>query len=158
MDEQKVLRDHLVELLDGGSAHIRLEEALAHFPIEHINDRPGDSTHSGWELLEHIRLAQWDILEFSRNAEHVSPEFPKGYWPGREASADDWVRTVSLIKSDLSQMIDLVADRSTDLFAPISHGSGQTILREAMLVADHNAYHLGQLMLIKKTLKADTHG
>jgi hypothetical protein len=156
VNEQKALRDHLVELLDGGSAHIRLKDVLTDFPVERINDRPDNLPHSAWELLEHIRLAQWDILEFSQDAAHISPEFPEGYWPSREASADDWKHCVSQVKDDLQQMIDLVSDPSIDLFAPIPHGTGQTILREVLLVADHNAYHLGQLMLVKKMLTADS--
>jgi len=156
VDEGKALRDHLVELLDGGAAHIRLKDVLADFPIKRMNDRPGNSPHSAWELLEHIRIAQWDILEFSRDAAHISPEFPEGYWASREASADDWERCVSQINGDLQQMIELVSAPSIDLFAPIPHGTGQTILREVLLVADHNAYHLGQLMLVKKMLTADS--
>ena len=152
MKEEKALRDHLIELLDSGSAHIRLEDAVAGFPVERINDRPGNSPHSAWELLEHIRIAQWDILEFSRDADHVSPEFPDGYWPAGEGTSEGWSRSVQQSLSDLKEMIELVGDPSIDLFEPIPHGSGQTVLREAMLTADHNAYHLGQLMLIKKML------
>ena len=150
MNDQKQLREHLLELLDGASAHIDLESALADFPPERINERPAGSPHSAWELLEHLRIAQWDILEFSRDGRHVSPAFPDGYWSGKEGTPEDWSGSVKAVLADLQAICDLVADDDTDLFAPIPHGSGQTVLREALLVADHNAYHLGQIMLIKK--------
>lgn len=150
MDDQRALREHILELLRGGSAHIDAASAIRGFPLDKINERPVGSPHSAWELLEHIRIAQWDILEFSRYAEHVSPRFPDGYWPTGKGSADDWRRSAKRIRSDLKAMSDLVADKNTDLLAKIPHGQGQTILREALLVADHNAYHLGQLMLLRK--------
>ncbi|MBK9154450.1 MAG: DinB family protein [Chloracidobacterium sp.] len=156
MNETNALREHLVELLDGGSAHIRMEDVLSGFPTMRMNERAGNSPHSAWELLEHIRIAQWDILEFSRNAGHVSPDFPDGYWPVSEGTDDDWSRSAKQALSDLSSMAALVANPATDLFAVIPHGSGQTVLREAMLVADHNAYHLGQLMLLKKMLSNES--
>jgi hypothetical protein len=107
-------------------------------------------------LLEHLRIAQWDILEFSRDGRHVSPPFPEGYWPSGDAPPDEeaWERSVSAFRADLKAMEALVADPSTDLFAPIPHGQGQTVLREALLVADHNAYHLGQLVLLRRLLGA----
>jgi hypothetical protein len=156
MSEQKALRQHLIELLDGDSAHIRIEDAVADFSMDHINGRPGGSPHSAWELLEHIRLAQRDILEFSRDAEHISPAWPDGYWPKSEGTANDWQNSVEQVLNDLKSMRDLVADEGTDLYAKIPHGDGQTILREAMLVADHNAYHLGQIMLLKKMFQSDS--
>jgi hypothetical protein len=152
MNEQKALREHIVELLDGGSAHIRIEDAVADFPMDRINDRPSGSPHSAWELLEHIRIAQWDSLEFSRSAEHVSPAWPDGYWPNVKGSEADWRKSVEEVLEDLRAMCDLVADENVDLYAKIPHGNGQTLLREALLVADHNSYHLGQLVLLKKTL------
>ena len=154
MDGQKALREHLIELLDGKSAHVDLETAIKDFPVGQINTRIENSPHTAWELLEHIRLAQWDIVEFSRDANHVSPNFPDGYWPKAEGTAADWKKSASQILNDLQTMRDLVADENTDLFAPIPHGEGQTILREALLVADHNAYHLGQLVLLKRMLEA----
>jgi hypothetical protein len=154
MDIQKPLRKHLLELLDGKSAHIDLETVIKIFPINEINTRVEHSPHTAWELLEHIRLAQWDILGFSRDAGHVSPEFPDGYWNIGTASVEDWRRSTEQILSDLQAIRDIVADEGTDLFAAIAHGTGQTLLREVLLVADHNAYHLGQLMLIRKMLEA----
>jgi hypothetical protein len=152
MDDQKVLREHLLELLEGKSAHIDLESAIEDFPVNKMNVRPNSSPHTGWDLLEHIRIAQWDILEFSRNGDHVSPDWPDGYWPRKEGTAKDWNNSVKQILKDLRTMRDLVADKTTDLYANIPHGDGQTILREVLLVADHNAYHLGQLVLVKKML------
>lgn len=153
MDKQRQLREHLLELLRGKSAHIDLDTAVQDFPVSAINTRIENSPHTAWELLEHIRIAQWDIVEFSQDGRHVSPEFPEGYWSNREGGAEDWQKSVKQILTDLQTMCDLVSDENTDLFAPIEHGDGQTILREALLVADHNSYHLGQLMLLRKMLE-----
>jgi len=147
------LREHVLELLEGKFAHIDLETALNGFPLSEINTRLPHSPHTAWELLEHIRLAQWDILEFSRNAKHVSPDFPDGYWNKKDGSSDDWKKSVAQVLTDLEAVRKLVTDKDTDLFAEIPHGDGQTILREALLVADHNAYHLGQLMLLRRMLE-----
>jgi hypothetical protein len=152
MDKQKELRAHLLELLDGHSAHIDLKAALKDFPPDKINTRLGNSPHTAWELLEHLRIAQWDIVEFSRDGKHESPEFPDGYWPKKRGTEDDWKKSVRQIHRDLKTMRDITADEKNDLFAKIPHGSGQTLLREALLVADHNAYTLGQIMLLKKAL------
>ena len=151
MDEK--LREHVLELLEGKFAHIDLETALDGFPLSQINTRLPHSPHTAWELLEHIRLAQWDILEFSRDAKHVSPDFPDGYWNKTEGSHEDWKKSVDQVLGDLEKMRKLVRERKIDLFAEIPHGDGQTILREALLVADHNAYHLGQLMLLRRMLE-----
>lgn len=147
------LREHILELLEGTFAHIDLETALSGFPLSKINTRPAHSPHTAWELLEHIRLAQWDILEFSRDAKHVSPDFPDGYWNKGEASAEQCRKSVAEVLANLEAMRDLIRDKNIDLFAKIPHGDGQTILREALLVADHNAYHLGQLMLLRRMLE-----
>jgi len=147
------LREHILELLEGKFAHIDLETALKGFPLSKINARPAHSPHSAWELLEHIRLAQWDILEFSRDANHVSPGFPDGYWNKVEASKADWQKSIEQVLEDLEAMRELVRDKNIDLFAEIPHGDGQTILREALLVADHNAYHVGQLMLLRRMVE-----
>ena len=144
----KNLRTHLLELLEGKFAHIDLETVLRDFPVEARNERLEYSPHTAWELVEHIRIAQWDILEFSRDPDHISPEFPKGYWNQKEASIEDWQNSVEQILNDLQAMRDLVSDPENDLFEKFTHGSGQTLLREAVLVADHNSYHLGQLVLI----------
>ena len=150
------LRQHLIKLLDGGQAHARFEDAVKDFPAELQSRRPGGVPYSAWELLEHLRIAQWDILEFSRDRNHVSPEWPRGYWPegGAPPDAGAWDKSIAAIRSDLEALRGLVANPRTDLFARIPHGDGQTILREALLAADHNAYHLGQLVMLRKLLGA----
>lgn len=152
MDQQKALREHVLELLEGKSAHIDLETAIKSFPVNKINMRLENSPHTAWQLLEHIRIAQWDILEFSRSAEHVSPDFPEGYWPKDEGTEDNWQKSIAQILDDLQAMRDMIADEANDLYMIIPWGNGQTLLREALLVSDHNAYHLGQIVLLNKML------
>lgn len=155
-DQTKALREHLLQLLRGGNAHLDFDKAIAGLPARLRGARPAGVPHTPWRLLEHLRLAQWDILEFSRNPKHVSPPFPEGYWPGGDAPPDDaaWDKSVAAFRADLKAMQALVADPATDLFAKIPHGEGQTILREALLVADHNAYHLGQFVVVRRALGA----
>jgi hypothetical protein len=150
------LREHLLELLRGGNAHPDFEAAIANLPAELRGVRPPGLPHTPWRLVEHMRIAQWDILHFSIDPGHVSPDFPEGYWPSGDAPPDSsaWDRSVDAFRADLKAMIDLVTDSRTDLFAPIPHGQGQTILREALLVADHNAYHIGQLIVVRRLLGA----
>ena len=150
------LRKHLVNLLNMEGAHIDLDAAARDFPAELRGVKPAGAPHTAWQLLEHMRLAQWDILEFSRDAKHVSPEFPKGYWPESEAPASDaaWTKSVSDFRHDLSEMKKLVSDAGSDLYSKIPHGEGQTLLREALLVADHNSYHLGQIVFLRKILES----
>jgi hypothetical protein len=153
MDE-KILRDQLAKSLDWGEAHVDWKSALADLPGKHRGVKPPGAPHSAWELLEHVRIAQWDILEFSRNPQHVSPDFPAGYWPKSPAppNAAAWGKSIKAFEHDSREMQKLVTDPRTDLVAPIPHGSGQTILREALLLADHNSYHLGQLVLLRRLL------
>jgi len=127
--------------------HLDFEQAIANIPVSMQGARVPGTPHTLWRLLEHLRICQWDILEFSRNPNHVSPSFPDGYWPENDAPPDAtaWDRSVVAFRADLQTMIALITDPTTDLFAPIPHGDGQTILREGLLVADHNAYHIGQL-------------
>ena len=153
MDTQKELRRHLLEMLKGKSAHIDLETVLNEFPVGEINTRLENAPHTAWELLEHLRIAQHDIVEFSRDANHVSPKFPDGYWNKKEATTEDWQTSCKQILNDLKTMRDLISDEKTDLFAKIPHGRGQTILREALLVADHNTYHLGQIAFLMRILE-----
>ncbi len=155
-DSDQALRRHLLSLLKGGQAHTTFDDAVADFPPELRGKKPGSLPHSPWMLLEHLRIAQWDILEFSRNAKHVSPDWPSGYWPERDAPTNDaaWNNSVRQFRADLKAMQDLVANKSTDLYARIAWGDGQTILREALLVADHNAYHVGQLVTVGRLLGA----
>jgi len=148
------LRKHLLELT-GGHAHADFDTAIRNLPAALRGKRPRGAEHSPWEVLEHMRIAQWDILEFSRNPAHQSPPWPGGYWPMTPAPPDlAWDKSVRAFRRDLKAMGDLVADTSTDLYAPIPHGDGQTILREALLLADHNAYHLGELVLLRRLLGA----
>ncbi len=156
MDTNRALREHLLYLLGGGGAHVDFESVIKDFPAEIINRRAENVPYTPWQVLEHMRIAQRDILEFSRNPAHVSPPWPEGYWPAKEAEADAdaWNKTVESFRADLEAMKALVQDSSTDLFTPIEHGDGQTILREALLVADHNAYHLGVLVTLKRALQA----
>jgi hypothetical protein len=153
MDTQKEIRAHLLELLEGRSAHIDLETVLAEFPVDEINTRLENAPHTAWELLEHLRIAQWDIVEFSYNPNHVSPGFPEGYWHKTEGTPETWQKSCAQILRDLATMRELVKNEKTDLLAKIAHGDGQTVFREALLVADHNAYHLGQIAFIMRTLE-----
>ena len=148
------LREHLVSLLTAGHAHATFEAAVKGLPVELRGKRPKNAEHSPWEIVEHLRIAQWDILEFSRDAKHVSPNWPSGYWPKSPAPPDDkaWDKSVRAFRRDLKAMCDLVNDESTNLHAKIKHGDGQTILREALLLADHNAYHVGELVLVRRLL------
>jgi len=150
------LREHVLELLAGGHAHATFEQAVKNLPVEFRGKVPNGAEHSPWQLLEHLRIAQRDILEFSRNAKHLSPKWPEGYWPKEKAPADekDWDKSVRAFKKDLKELCALVEDEKTDLFAKIPHGDGQTVLREALLTADHNAYHIGQLVLVRRLLGA----
>ena len=156
MAKDASLRKHLVDLLKGGGAHLSFEAAVKDMPANLRGKRPRGSEHSPWEVLEHMRIAQWDILEFSRNPQHVSPEFPSGYWPEEPAppNAASWSKSVESFQADLKAVVKLVEDESTNLVAKIPHGDGQTILREALLVADHNAYHLGEFVLLRRLLGA----
>ena len=156
MEQDQALRDHLCALLEGGGAHAKFKDAVRDLPVPLRGKRSEGLPHSPWELVEHLRIAQWDILEFSRDPKHVSPEFPVGYWPPSPVPPDEqaWDKTVAAFQADSKAMRKLVTDHSTDLFARIPHGEGQTILREALLVADHNAYHIGQLILVRRLLGA----
>jgi hypothetical protein len=153
MDEE-ALRDYLRRFLSWHEAHLDWKASLKDFPEKLRGTRPPGAPHSAWELLEHLRIATHDILEFSRDAKHVSPDWPVGYWPEKPAppNAAAWEKSVKALEHDLEEMGKFVANPKTDLFAKIPHGSGQTIFREALLIADHNAYHLGQLVLVRRLL------
>jgi hypothetical protein len=154
--KDRALREHLLYLLRGGGAHVKFDEALKDFPAGLFNRKVEGVPYTPWQLLEHMRIAQWDIVEFSRSAAHVSPDWPEGYWPVEGADADEgaWRRSVEGFREDLRRMEALVEDESNDLYAVIPHGTGQTLLREALLVADHNAYHLGALVTLRRALEA----
>jgi hypothetical protein len=155
-DHEQSLRKHLVELLAGGGAHAKFEDAIKGLPPKLRGAKPANFPHSPWMLLEHLRLTQWDILEFSRNAKHVSPKWPEGYWPKHDAppNAAAWNKSIQQFRRDSKAVQSLVSNPKTDLFAKIPWGDGQTILREALLVADHNAYHLAQLVDVRRMLGA----
>lgn len=150
------VRKHVLYLLREGGAHMSFDDFVGSFPADLCNRKIDGLPYTAWQVLEHMRLAQWDILEFSRDASHVSPDFPKGYWPEPDepGSVVLWQKTIDEFRNDLKQMEDLVEDPSTDLYAKIPHGDGQTILREALLTADHNAYHLGALAVMARILKS----
>jgi hypothetical protein len=150
------LRKHLIELLSSRGAHADFDEAVEGLPEELRGARVKDLPFTPWRLLEHLRMTQWDILEFSRSAKHKSPKWPEGYWPDSDAPPNPaaWDASVAAFRRDLGEMEKLVKDPSNDLFVPIPHGQGQTLLREALLVADHNSYHVGQLILLRRLLGA----
>src|SRR5205807_5657439 len=149
------LRAHLLSQLSEGNAHISFDDFVKDFSAKLCGTKIEGLPYTAWQVLEHMRIAQWDILEFCRDAKHVSPKWPKGYWPGQDDLGDEklWKETAKKARDDLKQMEALIKDPATDLFAEIPHGDGQTVLREALLVADHNAYHLGVLLAISRMLK-----
>ena len=152
--EDKILREHLAKLLDADTAHVNFEKTIAGWPAAHRGVKPQGASHTGWQLLEHLRIAQWDILEFCRNPKHVSPEWPSGYWPSSEVppNAGAWDDSVKAFRGDCEAMQEMVENPKTNLFTRIPHGTGQTILREVLLAADHISYHLGQLVLLRRML------
>jgi hypothetical protein len=154
--QDRSLRRHLLDLLDGGGAHAKFDDVVSGIPAKLRGRKPTAMPHTAWMLLEHMRIAQWDILEFSRNPKHVSPKWPEGYWPAKDAppSTAAWGASIKKCEKDLNAMQELVKNPKTDLFARIPWGDGQTILREALLIADHNAYHVGQLVDLRRLLGA----
>jgi hypothetical protein len=154
----QAMREQLISLLDGGNAHISFDEFVRDFPVEKCGDLIDGLPYTAWQVLEHMRIAQWDILEFSRNPDHVSPKWPKGYWPAKDktGSPELWNETAEQFQNDLEAFENLVRDPATDLFAKLPHGTGQTIFREALVLADHNSNHLGALVVINRIIKAVT--
>ena len=148
------LGDHLLSLLKGGNAHATFDDAIGDWPLQLAGAKVANFPHTAWMLLEHMRIAQWDILEFSRNPKHVSPAWPEGYWPESESPANEkaWRASIESFKKDTRAMEKLVADQKVDLFGRIAWGDGQTILREVLLAADHNSYHVGQLVMLRKSI------
>jgi hypothetical protein len=148
------VRDHLLYLLKDGGAHTSFDAVMDNWPLQLVGAKVANFPHTAWMLLEHMRLAQEDILDFSRNAKYASQAWPEEYWPASEAPADEkaWKASMAAWKKNLRTVQQLVANRKIDLYAPIPWGDGQTILREALLVADHNAYHLGQLAMLRKSI------
>ena len=153
MSDDSLIR-HLIELLDGGHAHASFDAAIKGIPAEKCGVRPPGCPHSPWELLEHIRIAQNDILRFSRERDYVSPAWPEGYWPAAPAPKNEalWRKSVKSFRDDLAAFKELLWERSGKLDEPFAWGQGQTLLRETLLIADHNAYHVGQLVLVRRLL------
>ncbi len=149
-----LLREQLVHLLNGGNAHMTLEDAVADYPVESMNTTFPNGDYSSWHLLEHIRLSQWDILDFMRNPEYQEREWPKEYWPPQEAQASeaDWNETLASFQRDMQALQAIAMDPQIDLHARIPWGTGQTILRELLLVADHNAYHIGEFAIMRQVM------
>ena len=154
VSSDKALREHLLYLLSHGGAHADFDSVMGDWPMQLAGAKVANFPHSAWMLLEHMRIAQWDILEFSRNPKHTSPSWPEGYWPASAVPASEraWRDAMTAFKKDLRAMQQLVANPKTELYAKLPWGDGQTILREALLVADHNAYHLGQLVMLRKCM------
>lgn len=146
----------LIGLLEKGHAHATFEDACAGLTPEQWNQHLPDVPYTIWQLVEHVRIAQWDILEFCLNPQHESPEWPAGYWPATATVADEkaWHSTLTQIRADRQRFIDLLHSPDTNLLAPLPHGTGQTILREALLIGDHAAYHTGEIILIRRLLHA----
>lgn len=154
MQKETQLQQHMVKMLTSQDAHVDFETAIKDLPANARGQKPKGAEHSPWEVLEHLRITQNDLLEFAVNAKHKSPEFPAGYWPKAQAptSAAEWDRSVEGFRKDLKRLCDLVSSEPADLFAKIPHGDGQTMLRQALVTADHNAYHLGELVLLRRML------
>jgi hypothetical protein len=154
MDQHKILIDELVKLLEGGSAHAGFDEALENLPKELRGGKPDKLPYSIWQLVEHIRIAQWDMVEFSKHEKHKSPKWPDEYWVKESAPADEvaWEKSIKQINNDRDDFIKLL--KSEDIYQKIPHGDGQTILREALQIADHNAYHIAEIIIIRRLLGA----
>ena len=154
--EQDTLVKNIVDLIEEGNAHVSLDDALKNIPFSLLGERPGKLPYSIWQLVEHVRIAQWDLLEFSRNAKYVSPKWPDDYWPKEAApkSVEDWKQCVKQISVDRKSFIELIQDAGENLYKPFEHGSGQSLLKEAFVLADHNSYHTGEIIVIRKLLNA----
>lgn len=154
MKTDKVLRSELLALLQGGNAHMSFEEAVADFPHQFINAKPPNTPYSFWHFVEHLRITQWDILEFIRNPDHVSPDYPAGYRPAPEAKTDQagWQKSCDGFRNDLAALQQMVRDETVDLTAPIPHARGYNVFREIVLAADHNAYHIGEIAIMRQIM------
>ena len=155
MDDKK-LRAHVDSLLSGRGAHADFDSVIATFPSRLRGVRTKGLPYSAWQLLEHLRICQWDLLEYSRDPKHVSPEWPAGLWPKSPTppTAAAWTRSVRAFRKDLASMRKRVRDPKRDLTAPLPHAPQHTLLREALILADHNSYHLGQLVVLRRLLGA----
>lgn len=155
MHTDEAVRTQLVNMLLKRQAHMLFEDAIANFPTEHINTHPPQVTYSFWHLLEHIRICQYDILDYIRNAAYTAPNFPDDLWPVPEVDTDEagWNATIHQFYADRQALVDIVQNPSTDLYSQIPHGwDGHNILREILVVADHNAYHIGELAILRQVM------
>jgi hypothetical protein len=154
MPSDELIRNHLVWLLQGGDAHMTFREVISGFPLDRINELFPNGTYSAWALLEHLRITQWDILDFITNSDYKSLQWPKEYWPAqdKQATPEDWHTTIAKFEKDQKALVRIVEDPKTDLYSPIAHGTGQTILREVLLVGDHNAYHIGEFAIMRQVM------
>ena len=154
MNDQSKVRELLLEQLSGRNAHVDFEKAVQNLSLKDLGVKPDNFPHTIWELVEHIRIAQFDIVAFSRDPDYESPEWPEGYWPESEKpeSMKQWKESLHFIERDHQAMVDLIKDENKDLLTPIEHGDGQTLFREAMLIVDHNAYHIGQIVQLRKAM------
>jgi hypothetical protein len=158
MDQQTraSLVTELTKLFMGGNAHATFEQAVADLPAALRNQAVPDVPYTIWHLVEHIRIAQWDIVEFCLNPAHESPEWPKGYWPDKALAVDEagWQAALTQIQHDQQRFVELLENPATDLFAPLPHGDGQNVFRETLLIGDHAAYHTGEIILVRRLLHA----
>ena len=153
--QDSLLRDELVGLLEGGRAHATFEDAVEGFPLEIRGATLPPVAHTPWQVLEHLRLAQWDILEFCRNPSHESPNWPEGYWPKEPAppTKTAWNESVKRFLEDRAALTAWIQDPSTDLFAPVPNDEGPSLLHQIVITAQHNSYHLGQLLMLRRALE-----
>lgn len=154
MMDQTQLRKLLIQQLTGDHAHAGFSRAVEGLTLEDVGTTPEGMPHTIWELVEHIRIAQFDILEFSRNPDYTSPNWPNDYWPvsRKPAGQDSWKKSVKMVQDDHQAMVELIRNPDNDLLSPIPHGQGQTLFREALLILDHNAYHIGQIVQVRRAL------
>ena len=154
MNSDAMLRHELLALLRGGNAHMGFDDAVTDFPVDALNNQVPQGTYLVWHLLEHMRIVQWDILEFVRNPAHLSPDFPSGYWPplGKKATASTWNKSLKGFRKDLEDLQAIVSDPATRFFDPIPHARDYTVFREVLLAADHNSYHLGEFVSLRRVL------
>ena len=153
MKNAQIITEELISLLRKGNAHVSLDDALQSIPAAKHKERPNGLPYSIWELAEHIRITQWDIVQFCKNPKHQSPKWPKGYWPTKnDPSKEEWEKCLEQIKSDREEMIDLITHSGDNLFVPFTHGTGQSIFREALVLADHNSYHTAEIIVVRRLL------